>query len=294
MSGEQEKINQDDILTRIGETVFQIGKGIYLAAHDVPQPIANVYNKTIGVVLAGLTDSQGQQIVKYEHKRGQMYTNPQWIQAFEALEKSIEDSPVSDWKVTIGDPRNLKYHMFLGESGPHENLIEYSGFPFSVLNKVRKSYYQRSLIQKIDTNIDSMNYIMNRSQKMNSVEKNPNIMTMNENHGRNFQMQVIYAEDHLQDRLLQQKAGVGAKNAMQTCQIMEYGIQAGQGYRPKVLKTEDFGWHANGFDRCAHNGVYTCDNAMFENQEQMDRFMGRFHVWKDSLLNKDILPSLDH
>jgi hypothetical protein len=293
MSGEPE-INKDGVLTKIGTAVWQIGKGIYLAAHDVPQPIANAYNKTFGLVFQAMEGGTRQHMVKYEHKKGHMYTDPRWIQAFEALEKSIDESPVSDWKITIGDPRNLKYHMFLGESGPHDNLLVYDGFPFSVLNDVRKAYYQRSLIQTVDTNVDVGNYMMNRSQKQNSIEKNPNIMTGNENHGRNFQMQVIYAEDHLQDRLIQQKAGVGPKNPMLGSNIMELGIQMGNGYRPKVLKTEDFGWHANGFDRCAHNGVYGCDNAMFENQEQMDKFMGRFHVWKDTLLNKDILPSMDH
>jgi len=287
-------VNQDGVLTKIGTAVWQIGKGIYLAAHDVPQPISNAYNKTLGIFFQALDGNTGNWVVKHEHKKGKMYTDPRWIQAFEALEKSIDESPVSDWKITIGDPRNLKWHMFAGEPGPHENLIEYSGFPLSLVNDLRKAYYQRSLIQVVDTNINAGDYMMNKSQKMNSIEKNNNIMTMNENHGRNFQMQVIYAEDHLQERLLQSKAGVGGKNPMLTSNIMELGIAMGNGYRPKVLKTEDFGWHANGFDRCAHNGVYGCDNAMFENQEQMDKFMGRFHVWKDSLLNKDILPSMDH
>lgn len=293
MSGEPE-INKDDILTKVGTGLWQIGKGIYLAAHDVPQPIANAYNKTLGLFFQALEGTPAQNLQNFEHKKGHMYTNPKWLQAFEALEKSIDESPVSDWKITIGDPRNLKWHMFAGEPGPHDNLFVYDGFPLSVLNKVRRTYYQRRLIQATDTNVDVGNYMMNRSQKMNSIEKNPNIMTMNENHGRNFQMQVIYAEDHLQDRLLQQKAGVGAKNSMQNCQTYGISINQGNGFRPKMLKTEDFGWHANGFDRCAHNGVYTCDNAIFENQEQMDRFMGRFHVWKDSLLNKDILPSMEH
>lgn len=266
-------------------------KGIYLAATDPPQIILNVYNNTVGFWLTALNENQ-QWMQLQEHKKGHMYTDPRWNKAIDALENSMEEYRALDnrsWMgIVIPDPRNLAYHLFLGESGPYkENLFEYQ---INRIPDIVKAYYARDLIQKQDSNIDAYVYHKNRPQKQNILERNPNVFTWAENHSRNFQKQVTDAEEMLQERMLTTKFEVGAKSNMESCQIKPASITMGNGYRPKMLKSEDFGWHANGFDRPAHNGTYNCDNLIFESQEQQDRFMGRFQVWKDTLLNKDILP----
>lgn len=276
--------------TKMVTYAANMGKGIFLAATDPPQIILNFYNNTLGFFLSGMTDHQRQQLA--EHKKGHMYTDPRWNKAIDALEKSMEEYRGLDnrsWLgIVIPDPRNLPYHLFLGESGPYkENLFEWQ---IERIPDIVKAYYARDLIQKQDGNIDTAIYQANRPQKQNILEKNPNVFTWSENHSFNYQKQVTDAEEMLQERMLKTKFEVGATSNMESCRIMPASITMGNGFRPKILKTEDFGWHANGFDRPAHNGTYNCDNLIFESQEQQDRFMGRFQVWKDTLLNKNILP----
>jgi len=281
----------ETIPTMVVTAAAKIGKGIFLAATDPPQPIINIYNNTLGLFLGGLFENINH-LQLQEHKKGHMYTDPRWNKAIEALEKSMDEYKDLDKRswcgIVVPDPRNLPYHLFLGESGPFkENLFE---FQINGIPDIIKAYYVRDLIRKQDSNIDSYMYQKNRSQKMNNLERNPNVFTFNENHSRSMQKQVTDAEEMLQERMMQTKYQIGPKSNMENCQVLPDSISMGNGFRPKMLKTEDFGWHANGYDRPAHNGTYNCDNLIFESQEQQDKFMGRFQVWKDTLLNKDILP----
>jgi hypothetical protein len=284
-------VDNTTLPTKILYGAANVGKGIFLAATDAPQPILNFYNHTVGWFLGAVTENTNH-IQMLEHKKGHMYTDPRWNKAISALENSMEEYRALDKRswcgIVIPDPRNLPYHLFLGESGPYkENLFEYQ---IDSIPDIVKAYYARDLIRKQDTNIDTLIYQKNRPQKQNNLERNPNIFTFSENHSRSMQKQVTDAEELLQERMMQTKFQIGPKSNMENCQVMADSIAMGNGFRPKMLKTEDFGWHANGFDRPAHNGTYRCDNLIFESQEQQDKFMGRFQVWKDTLLNKDILP----
>jgi len=286
-----EAANDGTLPTKILYGAAKIGKGIFLAATDIPQPILNFYNNSLGLLIGGITENTSS-IMMLEHKKGHMYTDPRWNKAIDALENSMEEYRSLDKRsfcgIVVPDPRNLPYHLFLGESGPYkENLFEYQ---IDSIPDIVKAYYARDLIRNQDRNIDPMSYQKNRSQKQNNLERNPNVFTWSENHTHNFQKQVTDAEEMLQERMMQTKFQIGPKSNMENCQVMPDSISMGNGFRPKILKTEDFGWHANGFMRPAHNGTYNCDNLIFESQEQQDRFMGRFQVWKDTLLNKDILP----
>jgi len=289
-----EPVDNATLPTKIITGVAQIGKGIFLAACDPPQPIVNAYNNTLGWFLSAFTENPGH-MQMLEHKKGHMYTDPKWNKALSALEQSMEEYRALDNRswcgIVIPDPRNLPYHLFLGEQGPYtKNLFEWQ---IDSIPDIVKAYYARDLIRKQDRNIDGYIYSKNRPQRMNNLEKNPHFFSFSENHSRNFQKQVTDAEEMLQERMLQTKFQVGPKSNMENCQVLPDSISMGNGYRPRMLKTEDFGWHANGYDRPAHNGTYKCDNLIFESQEQQDKFMGRFQVWKDTLLNKDILPSAD-
>jgi len=284
-------VDNTTLPTKIAYGAAQIGKGIFLAATDAPQPILNFYNNTVGWFLGALTENPNH-VQMLEHKKGHMYTDPRWNKAISALENSMEEYRALDKRswcgIVIPDPRNLPYHWFLGESGPYkENLFEYQ---IDSIPDIVKAYYARDLIRKQDTNIDTLMYHKNRCQKQNNLERNPNVFTFSENHSRSMQKQVTDAEELLQERMMHTKFQIGPKSNMENCQVRPDSIAMGNGFRPKMLKTEDFGWHANGFDRPAHNGTYRCDNLIFESQEQQDKFMGRFQVWKDTLLNKDILP----
>jgi len=286
-----EPVNKDGIIDQVVDAASKLGKGIWLSACDAPQPLNNFYNSTIGYFLTCITDNQGH-MQMYEHKKGHMYTDPRFQKSIDALEKSMEEYRELDKRafggIVIPDPRNLIYHLFLGESGPYkENLFEYQ---IKSIPDIYKAWCARDLIRKQDANIDAMVYHKVRSQKMNSIERNPNAFTFSENHSHNWQKSVTDAEEMLQERMMQTKFQIGPKSNMENCQVMPDSISMGNGFRPKMLKTEDFGWHANGFNRPAHNGTYNCDNLIFESQEQQDRFMGRFHAWKDFILNKDILP----
>jgi len=286
-----EPVNQDTLPSRILDGGAKIVKGIWLSAMDTPQPLNNAWNNTFGWFLACVTDNQGN-FQMYEHKKGHMYTDPRFNKSIEALEKSMEEYRALDKRsflgIVIPDPRNLPYHLFLGESGPYkENLFEWQ---MDAVPEIYKAWCARDLIKKQDSNIDAMVYHKVRSQKMNSIERNPNVFTFSENHSHNWQKSVTDAEEMLQERMMQTKFQIGAKSNMESCQVLPDSISMGNGFRPKMLKTEDFGWHANGFNRPAHNGTYNCDNLIFESQEQQDKFMGRFHAWKDFILNKDILP----
>jgi len=284
-------VNQDGLPTRIVMGAAKIVKGTWLSAMDMPQPLNNAWNNTFGFFLACISDNQGN-FQMYEHKKGHMYTDPRFNKSIEALEKSMEEYRELDKRAFLGvvipDPRNLAYHLFLGESGPYkENLFEWQ---INSIPDIYKAWCARDLIKKQDSNIDAMVYHKVRSQHMNSIERNPNAFTFSENHSHNWQKSVTDAEEMLQERMMQTKFQIGAKSNMESCQVMPDSISMGNGFRPKMLKTEDFGWHANGFNRPAHNGTYNCDNLIFESQQQQDKFMGRFHAWKDFVLNKDILP----
>jgi len=169
----------ETIPTMVVTAAAKIGKGIFLAATDPPQPIINIYNNTLGLFLGGLFENINH-LQLQEHKKGHMYTDPRWNKAIEALEKSMDEYKDLDKRswcgIVVPDPRNLPYHLFLGESGPYkENLFE---FQINGIPDIIKAYYVRDLIRKQDSNIDSYMYQKNRSQKMNNLERNPNVFTV--------------------------------------------------------------------------------------------------------------------
>ena len=108
----------ETIPTMVVTAAAKIGKGIFLAATDPPQPVLNVYNNTIGLFLGGLFENINH-IQLTEHKKGHMYTDPRWNKAIGALEKSMDEYKDLDKRswcgIVVPDPRNLPYHMFLGE-----------------------------------------------------------------------------------------------------------------------------------------------------------------------------------
>ena len=67
-----EPVDNATLPTKIITGVAQIGKGIFLAACDPPQPIVNAYNNTLGWFLSAFTENPGH-MQMLEHKKGHMY-----------------------------------------------------------------------------------------------------------------------------------------------------------------------------------------------------------------------------
>jgi len=57
--------------------------------------------------------------------------------------------------------------------------------------------------------------------------------------------------------------------------------------RPKILKTEDFGWHANGlFYPLEGSRFIRPETPIFANQEQERKFLGRWNSYKETMFGK--------
>lgn len=110
---------------------------------------------------------------------------------------------------------------------------------------------------------------------------------------------VVKAEMHIQDRNQDQcftvDGGTYAAQRMPRDEVTKNlgGNNCGvlfdkqAGLRPRIIKTEDFNWHANGlFYPTEGFGGTNPEVPIFSNKEQQRKYMGRFFTYKENVFGK--------
>jgi len=167
---------------------------------------------------------------------------------------------------------------------------EYEGFPINLMNHLREGFKHTELKSIMDSNIQTIDYNMRPTHK-NLADRSMVTVFFGDTQSQDaIQGQIQYSERHIEER--------------NTCQVLGRSVnQIGHGlggvhnrlelnfmvFKPKLVKTEDFGWHANGSFKPWHNNFH-CPPPVFRDQEQMDKFMGRFQSFSDIYLNPKITP----
>jgi len=167
---------------------------------------------------------------------------------------------------------------------------EYHGFPLNLMNHFREGYKHSQLKNVMDSNIQTVDYAMRPTHK-NLADRSMITAFFGDTQSQDaIQGQIAFSERHIEER--------------NTCQVLGRNVnQIGHGlggthnrlelnfmvFKPKLVKTEDFGWHANGPFKPWHNNFH-CPPPIFRDQEQMDKFMGRFQSFSDVYLNPKITP----
>merc|ERR1712110_5765 len=167
---------------------------------------------------------------------------------------------------------------------------EYDGFPINLLNHLREGCKHWELKNIMDSNIQTIDYNMQPTHK-NLADRSMITAYFGDTQSQDaIQNSIAMAERHIEER--------------NTCQVLGRNVnQIGHGiggvhnrlelnfmvFKPKLVKTEDFEWHGNGAFKPWHNNFH-CPPPVFRDQEQMDKFMGRFQSFSDIYLNPKVTP----
>jgi len=198
-------------------------------------------------------------------RRFGLYTNDSWQKSMDNLDKAMDEGR--------GDL----------------SLYGYDGFPFNVYNEIRRGFYHRALMRHHDAYQEQVQQHKMASQELGAFDRNIVMSGLSESIGSlsNWSANMQVAENHIEERF-----GWDAEGVMPTdvCSFMNRPTDDMRypGYKPKLLKTEDFGWHANGYERPWANFAAT-EGVTFRDAEQMRKYMGRFHMYPDVVIAKDII-----
>lgn len=167
---------------------------------------------------------------------------------------------------------------------------EYDGFPINLCNHLREGFKHYHLRHLMDNNIQTIDFNMQPTHK-NLADRSMISAYFGDTQSQDaIQGGIAYAERHIEERNTCQVLGRNVNQIAHglggTHNRVELNFMV---FKPKLVKTEDFGWHANGPFKPWHNNFH-CPPPIFRDQEQMDKFMGRFQSFNDIYLNPKITP----
>jgi len=192
----------------------------------------------------------------------------------------------------------------------NEHARKYAVLPdwpiLSIVNDM-KSYWHQLMFMKYENNyaLNQLDWIRNQSQvctKAFTPSRDP--ISWLVRHSENsaiwhHQGYTMNAERRIEERNL----SVGQLSRTPRMEMLKHrdnpndGIRNPQvaGIKPRLLKTEDYGWHANGlFNNLEAHPWARAEMPIFENEEQEKKWMGRMVAYKDNLFGKKVIGHHNH
>lgn len=266
-------VNEDSVRD-MREGALSIMKGMLASFADgMPRPLMNAWNQSLGMLvdtfISSLTlesahgSSGFYQVNKYKRRYG--------LYADDAFQ---------------GAMNNLDEHMDKG-CGDY-SIFGYSGFPLSCVNEIRRGWYHKQLAQLQHSYIEMPQMLKGDSQENTAFDRFFLTSMAFEVFGAasSWQLNIESAEEWLERRGIQDMEGQLPMNLMMTNNMPTDDLRY-LPWKPKIMKTEDFGWHGNGYERTLANFNQT-ESITFRDAEQMRKYMGRFHTFKDYALGKQL------
>jgi len=264
----------NDSVRDMREGAVSIMKGMVAAVADgMPRPLMNAWNLTLGFVidttvanmgLQSANGASGQYSVNKYKKRYGLYADDAFQGAMNNLDTAM-DAGMGDY-----------------------SLLGYSGFPFSCVNEMRRGFYHWKMAQLQHSYIEMPQSMTGDSQESNAFDRFFLTSWAFEVFGSStsWQLNIESAEEWVERRATQDIEGQLPANLMCMNNMPTDDLRY-LPWKPKLVKTEDFGWHGNGYERTRANFCQT-ESITFRDAEQMRKYMGRFHTFKDYALGKQL------
>lgn len=265
--------SENDQKAMILERVGAIWKGIMAGMSEgMPRPLMNFWSLGPGLLLdtaidyVGIETGHGNSAYdahEYRRRYG-LYADNAFQQIMDNLDKAM-DAGIGDY-----------------------SIMGYKGFPLSTINEMRRGFYHHQMANAHNNYIETSQKYTGDSQELGAFDRFFATSMAFEVFGSSscWQLNIESSEEWLEQRLVQGIEGQMPKNLMTQLNMPTDELRYAA-YRPKLLKTEDFGWHGNGYERTRANFAQT-EGITFRDAEQMRKYMGRFHTFKDYALGKQI------
>jgi len=206
------------------------------------------------------------------------------------------------------------YAEIIGKWDRYHNEVarKYAVLPdwpiLSIVNDM-KSYWHQLMFMRYENNYatNQLDWVRNSGSQICTKAFTPSadpiswLVRQSENNTIwHTQVSTMTAERRLEDRAMtagQQMMKTPRLEWLKHRDNPNDGIRNPQisGIRPRLLKTEDFGWHANGFfNNLEAHPFVRAEMPVFADEEQEKKWMGRMQAYKDNLFGKKVIGHHSH